>query len=69
MTGGPALGCTCRPPWPALVAHTEVGDVAVAPAATPGGLACLYQGYCTGCGATYRGPFRVQPAPGHQAAA
>jgi hypothetical protein len=25
--------------WPALVVHTEDGDVAVAPSATPGGLA------------------------------
>lgn len=47
----------------------EAGDIAVAPSTTPGGLACLYQAYCTGCGATYPGPFRVQPAPGHQAAA
>lgn len=28
-----------------------------------------YQAYCTGCGATYPGPFRVPLAPGHQAAA
>ncbi len=66
---GPEPGCACRPPWPALVARTEIGDIAVAPSPTPGGLACLYQAYCTGCGATYPGPFRVQPAPGRQAAA
>lgn len=69
MTGAPAPGCACRPPWQALVVRTGDGDVAVAPSATPGGLACLYQAYCTGCGATYPGPFRVQPAPAHQAAA
>jgi hypothetical protein len=51
---GPAAGCSCAPGWPGLVVHTEDGDVAVKPAATPGGLACLYQAYCTGCGATYR---------------
>lgn len=69
MTAAPAAGCACRPPWPALVVRTEAGDVAVAPSSTPGGLACLYLAYCTGCGAAYPGPFRVQPAPGHQAAA
>jgi hypothetical protein len=69
MTGGPVPGCACSPPWPTLVVHTGDGDIAVVPSATPGGLACLYQAYCTGCGATYPGPFRVQPAPRHQAAA
>ena len=33
---GPEPGCACRPPWPALVARTEAGDVAVAPAAEGG---------------------------------
>ena len=54
---------------PTLVVHTGDGDVAVAPSATPGGLACLYQAYCTGCGAVYPCPFRIPPAPGHRAAA
>ena len=39
----PEHGCACRPAWPALVVHAEDGDVAVAPFATPGGLACLYR--------------------------
>jgi hypothetical protein len=56
-------------PGPPLVVHTEADDVTVVPSATPGGLACLYQAYCVGCGAAYPGPFRVQPAPGHRAAA
>ena len=67
MTGGPAPGCGCDPAWPSLVVHTEAGDVAVEPAATPGGLACLYQAYCAGCGAAYPGPFRVPPAARHRA--
>lgn len=69
MSEAPAPGCGCQPPWPALVAHTEGGDVIVAPSATPGGLACLCQAFCTGCRAVYPGPFRVPPAPRHQAAA
>ncbi len=69
MTGGPAPGCVCRPPWPSLVVYTGDGVVAVVPSATPGGLAFLYQAYCTGCGAGYPGPFRVPPATGHRAAA
>lgn len=52
--------------WAALIVRTEDGDVAVAPSATPGGLACLYQAFCTGCGATYPGPFWVPPAPRHR---
>jgi predicted PurR-regulated permease PerM len=47
--------------------HAEAGDVAVEPAATPGGLACLYQAYCSHCGAVYPGPFRVPPAARHRA--
>ena len=43
VTGGPAPDCTCDPAWPSLVVHAVTGDVAVEPAATPGGLACLYQ--------------------------
>ena len=43
VTGGQAPGCTCDPAWPSLVVHAVTGDVAVEPAATPGGLACLYQ--------------------------
>ena len=35
-----------------------------APAATPGGLACLYQAYCALLRGTYPGPFRVPPQPG-----
>lgn len=42
--------CTPRP-----------GDITVEPAATPGGLACLYPAWCAGCGAVYPGPFRVPP--------
>jgi hypothetical protein len=61
MTGGPGPGCTCHPPWPALVVHTGDGDIAVVPSATPGGLACLYWAYCAGCWAAYPGPFRVPP--------
>lgn len=30
-----------QPPWPSLVVHSEIGDVNVWPASTPGGLACL----------------------------
>ena len=44
VSDGPAPGYACDPPWPSLVVHAETGDVAVEPAATPGGLACLYQG-------------------------
>lgn len=69
MTGGLVPGCTCCPPWPSLVVHTEDGDIAVVPSATPGGLACLYQAYCTGCGVAYPGPFRVWPAARYRAAA
>jgi hypothetical protein len=33
VTGGPAPGCRCDPPWPSLVVHTaEAGDIAVSPA-------------------------------------
>ena len=67
MTGGPAPGCGCDPPWPSLVVHTEAGDVAVEPAATPSGLACLYQAYCSRCEVAYPGPFRVPPAARHRA--
>jgi hypothetical protein len=62
-------GCRCCPAWPALVVHTEDADVAVVPSATPGGLACLFNAHCTGCGAAYPGPFRVPPATSNQAAA
>ena len=62
MTTGPDHGCSCDPVWPSLVVHTEVGDIAVQPTATPGVLACLYQAYCTGCGAAYPGPFRAPAA-------
>lgn len=62
MTGpGPVVGCACTPAWPDLVVHTEIGDVTVEPALAPGGLACLYQAWCTDCGAVYPGPFRVPP--------
>ena len=67
MTGGQTPGCGCHPAWPSLVVHTEAGDVAVEPSATPGGLACLYQAYCAGCGAAYPGPFRARPAARHWA--
>ena len=66
---GPAGRCSCEPAWPGLVVHTEAGDVAVEPAATPGGLACLYRAYCAGCGTAYPGPFRVLPAARHRPAA
>jgi len=69
VTGGTAPGCACDPAWPALVAHTEAGDVTVRPAATPGGLACLYQAYCASCGTAYPGPFRIPPAAPPRAAA
>jgi hypothetical protein len=69
VTGGPAPGCARGAPWPSLVVHTDAGDVAVEPAAMPGGLACLYQAYCTGCGATCPGLFRVLPAARYRAAA
>jgi hypothetical protein len=69
MTGGPEPGCTCHPPWPALVVHTIDRDVTVVPSDTPGGLACLYWAYCIGCGTTYPGPIRVPPAPRRQQAA
>jgi hypothetical protein len=69
VTGDLVPGCGCRPPWPGLVVHTEAGDVAVEPSAAPAGLACLYQAYCAGCGATYPGPFRARPAARHRAAA
>jgi hypothetical protein len=62
VTTGPEPGCTCDPAWPSLVVHAEAGDVAVRPAASPGGLACLCDAYCTRCGAAYPGPFRAQPA-------
>jgi prevent-host-death family protein len=62
MTTRPDHGCSCDPAWPSLAVHTEAGDIAVQPTATPGALACLYQAYCTGCGAAYPGPFRAQPA-------
>jgi hypothetical protein len=42
------------------VVHTTDRDVAVEPAATVGGLACLYWANCASCGATYLGPFRVR---------
>lgn len=58
---GPVSGCACTPAWPDLVVHTETGDIAVEPAATPGGLACLYQARCARCGTIYPGPFRVAP--------
>jgi hypothetical protein len=62
VTGGePVAGCACTPLWADLVVHTETGDIAVEPAATPGGLACLYQAWCARCGAVYPGPFRVPP--------
>jgi hypothetical protein len=64
MTVGPAPGCGCDPAWPSLVVHADVSDVTVEPAATPGGLACLYQAYCAACGATYPGPFRARPGTG-----
>ena len=67
VTGVPAPGCACDPAWSSLVVHTEAGDVAVEPAATSGGLACLYQAYCSCCGAAYPGPFRVPPAARHRA--
>ena len=69
MTGRPAPGCACDPAWPSLTVRTEAGVVTVQPAATPGGLARLYQAYCVGCGAAYPGPFRVPPAARHRAAA
>lgn len=69
MTDGLAPGCVCDPAWPSLVTHTEAGDITVQPAATPGGLACIYQAYCASCGAIYPGPFRVQPAAPQRAAA
>jgi hypothetical protein len=39
----------------------------VEPTATPGGLACLYQAYCSCCGAAYpaRSGHRPQPGTGH----
>jgi prevent-host-death family protein len=61
VTSGPEPGCRCDPAWPALVVHTEEGDVAVQPAATPGALACLYHVYCTGCGTDYPGPSGRSP--------
>ena len=69
MTGGPMPGCTCHPPWPALVVHTSDGDIAVVPSATPGALAFLYWAYCSRCGTAYPGPFRVPPAPRRREAA
>ena len=69
MTGRPTPGCACDPAWPSLMVHTEAGDVTVQPAATPGGLGCLYQAYCAGCGAAYPGPFRVPPTAQYRAAA
>ena len=46
----------------AVAQHTgEEGDITVIPAATPGGLACLYQARCAHCGTPYPGPFRVPP--------
>ena len=54
--------CACSPAWPALVVHTDDGRrIDVVPAATPGGLACLYEARCARCGLTYPGPFRVPP--------
>jgi hypothetical protein len=58
---GPVGGCACTPAWPNLVVHTETGDITVEPAATPGGLACLYQARCVHCGTIYPGPFRIPP--------
>jgi hypothetical protein len=62
VTGGAVPGCMCTSPWPSLVVHTEMGDVIVEPAATPGGLACHFRAFCTGCGTIYPGPYRVTPA-------
>ena len=54
--------CACSAAWPALVVHTDDGRrIDVVPAATPGGLACLYEARCAHCGLTYPGPFRVPP--------
>lgn len=54
--------CACSPAWPALVVHTEDGrQIEVVPAATPGGLAYLYEARCARCGLAYPGPFRVPP--------
>ena len=46
---------------PDLVVRTDDGEVAVQPAATPGGLAQLYTARCRSCGGTYSRPFRVPP--------
>jgi hypothetical protein len=54
--------------WAALIVRTEDGDVAVAPSATPGGLACLYQAFCTGCGATTSARSGYRPHLGTAAA-
>ena len=62
MTSARVPGCACRLPWPSLVIHTGAGDVTVEPSDTPGGLACLFQAYCCGCGAAHPGPFRARPA-------
>jgi hypothetical protein len=51
----PRLSSSCQteaPGWAsgrALVVHTEIGDVPVELAATPGALACLYYAYCAHC--------------------
>jgi len=57
----PVTGCACTPSWPRLVVHTGVEVVMVEPAATPGGLACLFHARCADCGMIYPGPFRVPP--------
>lgn len=55
-------GCACRPTWPALEVRLDDGErVDVVPAATPGGLACLYEAFCARCGTHYPHPFRVAP--------
>jgi hypothetical protein len=57
-----AFGCRCIPAWPGLTVELDNGTtVPVEPAATPGGLACLYYAQCIGCGSVYPHPFRVIP--------
>ncbi|APU15084.1 MULTISPECIES: hypothetical protein [Actinoalloteichus] len=58
----PDAACTCEPAWLALAVRLEDGTlIDVLPAATPGGLACLYAACCTRCAARYPHPFRVAP--------
>lgn len=53
--------CACDPQWPSLLASIDGRTIQANPARTPGGLACLYYAYCTGCGARYTAPWRLAP--------